>query len=77
MANLQIRVDDTVRDRAREVAAGMGMDLGEAVRIFQPNDSGKRSSFSSVRGKVLQSRKSSVFEKGGSRNGCGRQRSCS
>ena len=34
MANLQIRVDDTVRDRAREVAAGMGMDLGEAVRIF-------------------------------------------
>ena len=34
MANLQIRVDDVVRDRAREVAAGMGMDLGEAVRIF-------------------------------------------
>lgn len=34
MANLQIRVDDIVRDRAREVAAGMGMDLGEAVRIF-------------------------------------------
>lgn len=34
MANLQIRVDDLVRDRAREVAAGMGMDLGEAIRIF-------------------------------------------
>ena len=34
MANLQIRVDDVVRDRAREVAAGMGMDFGEAVRIF-------------------------------------------
>lgn len=34
MANLQIRVDDVVRDRAREVAAGMEMDLGEAVRIF-------------------------------------------
>ena len=34
MANLQIRVDDQVRDRAREVAAGMGMDLGEAIASF-------------------------------------------
>lgn len=34
MANLRIRVDDVVRDRAREVATGLEMDLGEAVRIF-------------------------------------------
>ena len=34
MANLRIRVDDVVRDRAREVATGMEVDLGAAVLIF-------------------------------------------
>ncbi len=34
MANLQIRVDDTIRDRAQEVAASMGLDLTSAVRMF-------------------------------------------
>lgn len=34
MANLQIRIDDDMHDRAQEVAASMGMDLHEAVRIF-------------------------------------------
>lgn len=34
MANLQIRVDDELRDRAQEVAQGMGLDLASAVRVF-------------------------------------------
>ena len=34
MANLQIRIDDTIRDRAQEVAANMGLDLTSAVRMF-------------------------------------------
>lgn len=34
MANLQIRVDDELRDRAQEVAQSMGLDLASAVRVF-------------------------------------------
>ena len=34
MANLQIRVDDDLRDRAQQVANDMGMDLTTAVRVF-------------------------------------------
>lgn len=34
MANLQIRVDDALRDRAQEVAQSMGLDLASAVRVF-------------------------------------------
>ncbi|MDR1125695.1 MAG: type II toxin-antitoxin system RelB/DinJ family antitoxin [Deltaproteobacteria bacterium] len=34
MATLQIRLDDSLQTRAREVATGMGLDLSTAVRIF-------------------------------------------
>jgi len=34
MANLQIRIDDELRDEAQEVAQGMGMDLTTVVRVF-------------------------------------------
>lgn len=34
MANLQIRIDDSIRDRAQEVAASMGLDLTSAARMF-------------------------------------------
>ncbi len=34
MANLQIRLDDDLRDKAQAVAAGMGLDLSSAVRMF-------------------------------------------
>lgn len=34
MANLQVRVDDTLRLRAQEVASSMGLDLTQAVRLF-------------------------------------------
>ncbi|HAW44913.1 MAG TPA: type II toxin-antitoxin system antitoxin, RelB/DinJ family [Sutterella sp.] len=34
MVNLQIRVDDTLRDDAQKVAESMGMDLTTAVRVF-------------------------------------------
>lgn len=34
MANIQIRVDDTLRAQAQAVANSMGMDLPSAVRIF-------------------------------------------
>ena len=48
MANLQIRVDDVVRDRAREVAAGMEMDFGESRSDFsESDDSRKRIAFPS------------------------------
>ena len=34
MALLQIRVDDDLACRAREVARGMGLELSSAVRLF-------------------------------------------
>lgn len=34
MANLQIRVDDNLKDQAQQVANDLGMDLTTAVRIF-------------------------------------------
>ena len=34
MANIQIRVSDTLRAQAQAVANSMGMDLPSAVRIF-------------------------------------------
>ena len=34
MANIQVKVDNQLRDTARAVAASMGMDLASAVRIF-------------------------------------------
>lgn len=34
MANLQVKIDDGLRDHAQAVAAGMGLDLASAVRIF-------------------------------------------
>jgi DNA-damage-inducible protein J len=34
MATLQIRLDDSLQARAKEVASGMGLDLSTAVRIF-------------------------------------------
>ena len=34
MANLQIRVDDSLKDQAQVVIQNMGLDLSAAVRIF-------------------------------------------
>jgi len=34
MANVQVRVDDNLRAQAQAVAAGMGLDLASAVRMF-------------------------------------------
>jgi DNA-damage-inducible protein J len=34
MANLQIRLDDTLKDQAQAVVQDMGLDLSAAVRIF-------------------------------------------
>ncbi len=34
MANLQIRLDDALRDKAQHVASEMGLDLASAVRMF-------------------------------------------
>lgn len=34
MANLQIRLDDTLKEKAQAVASNMGMDLSSAIRIF-------------------------------------------
>ncbi len=34
MANLQIRLDDALRDKAQAVAAGMGLELSSAVKMF-------------------------------------------
>ena len=34
MANVQVKVDDQLRDTAQAVAASMGLDLASAVRIF-------------------------------------------
>ncbi|WP_031386445.1 type II toxin-antitoxin system RelB/DinJ family antitoxin [Desulfonatronum thiodismutans] len=34
MANVQVRVDDNLREQAQAVASSMGMDLASAVRIF-------------------------------------------
>lgn len=34
MATLQVRIDDTLRLRAQEVASSMGLDLTQAVRLF-------------------------------------------
>ena len=34
MANLQIRVEDTLKDQAQTVAQSMGIDLPAAVRLF-------------------------------------------
>lgn len=34
MANLQVRLDDSLKAKAQTVAEGMGMDLSSAVRIF-------------------------------------------
>ncbi|MDR2668473.1 MAG: type II toxin-antitoxin system RelB/DinJ family antitoxin [Desulfovibrio sp.] len=34
MANLQIRVDDSLKEQAQTVVQGMGLDLSGAVRIF-------------------------------------------
>ena len=34
MANVQVKIDDQLRDEAQAVAASMGLDLASAVRIF-------------------------------------------
>ncbi|MDR1380585.1 MAG: type II toxin-antitoxin system RelB/DinJ family antitoxin [Tannerella sp.] len=34
MANLQIEIDDSLRDEAQFVAAQLGLDVASAVRIF-------------------------------------------
>ncbi len=34
MANLQIRLDDTLKDQAQAVVQNMGLDLSGAIRIF-------------------------------------------
>lgn len=34
MANVQVKVDDALRDNAQAVAASMGLDLASAVRMF-------------------------------------------
>ena len=34
MANLQIRIDEQLKDQAQAVAQGMGLDLTAAVRLF-------------------------------------------
>ena len=34
MANLQIRLDDTLKNRAQKVAEELGTDLSGAIRIF-------------------------------------------
>jgi len=34
MVNLQIRIDDTLRNQAQQVAYNLGMDLTTAVRVF-------------------------------------------
>ena len=34
MANLQIRIDDDLRNKAQEIANSMGLDLASAVRMF-------------------------------------------
>ncbi|PIT09846.1 hypothetical protein BGI40_01790 [Snodgrassella communis] len=34
MANLQIRIDDKLRDEAQQIANDLGMDLTTAVRVF-------------------------------------------
>ena len=34
MANLQIRLDDSLRDKAQDIARAMGLDLASAVRMF-------------------------------------------
>ena len=34
MATLQIRLDEQLRSKAQNVAAGMGIDLSTAVRLF-------------------------------------------
>lgn len=34
MANVQVKLDDTLRDNAQAVAASMGLDLASAVRMF-------------------------------------------
>jgi len=34
MANLQIRIDDELRQQAQQIANDMGMDLTTAVRVF-------------------------------------------
>ena len=34
MANVQVKVDDHLRDTAQAVAASMGLDLATAVRMF-------------------------------------------
>ena len=34
MANLQIRLDDSLKDKAQAVVQDMGLDLSGAIRIF-------------------------------------------
>lgn len=34
MANVQVKIDDSLRDNAQAVAASMGLDLASAVRMF-------------------------------------------
>lgn len=34
MANLQIRIDDTLKEQAQAVVQDMGLDLSGAIRIF-------------------------------------------
>jgi len=34
MVSLQIRIDDTLRNQAQQVAHNLGMDLTTAVRVF-------------------------------------------
>ena len=34
MANVQVKINDSLRDQAQAVAANMGLDLASAVRLF-------------------------------------------
>lgn len=34
MANVQIRIDDNLKEKAQAVAMGMGLDLPSVVRVF-------------------------------------------
>jgi DNA-damage-inducible protein J len=34
MANLQVRIEDTLKEQAQTVVQGMGLDLSGAVRLF-------------------------------------------
>ena len=37
MVNIQVRVDEQLRDQAQQILSQMGMDMTTAVRLFLPN----------------------------------------